>query len=214
MRSIIGINGSPRPNWNSARLLDSALAGAAHGAKTVRADLFRMQYMGCVSCFACKRLGSPSFGKCAVPDAIQPLLSDILNSDGLIVSAPVYFSDVPGAVRNLYERLWFPGLTYSTDGSTAYKKRIPVILIYTMNAGDASMYENLFASIRQPFEWLLGPVTELMVTDTLQFPDYSQYASAMFSEAKKRDHYDRTFPSELAKAAELGRRLAKGELGD
>ena len=64
MSRIIGINGSPRKDRNSARLLDSALSGAKDsGAEVRRIDLYDLSYTGCRSCFACKLLGSPTFGK-------------------------------------------------------------------------------------------------------------------------------------------------------
>ena len=69
MKKVIGINGSPRMNWNSSKMLDSALKGASEaGYETKRIDLYRLNYTGCRSCFACKRLGSPGFGRCAVAD--------------------------------------------------------------------------------------------------------------------------------------------------
>ena len=103
---VIGINGSPRKSKNSATLLEKALCGAEeNGAETKLYHLIDHTFSRCRSCFACKRLGGASFGKCAVRDDLAPILDDILNADGLIVSMPIYFGDVPGMVRNLMERL-------------------------------------------------------------------------------------------------------------
>ena len=110
MSRIIGINGSPRKDRNSARLLDSALSGAADsGAEVRRIDLYDLSYTGCRSCFACKLLGSPTFGRCAVNDDLKPVLEDILSSDGLIISSPIYFGSAPGMVRS------FSSTIYPTD---------------------------------------------------------------------------------------------------
>ena len=55
---IIAINGSPRKNWNTARLLEAALGGArAQGAETKLYHLHDYDFKGCRSCFACKRIG-------------------------------------------------------------------------------------------------------------------------------------------------------------
>ena len=51
MKKVIGINGSPRMNWNSAKMLDSALKGASEaGYETKRIDLYKLNYTGCRSC--------------------------------------------------------------------------------------------------------------------------------------------------------------------
>ena len=48
------INGSPRKNGNTAKLLKRAMEGAAEaGAETELINL----YEGCMSCFACKLKG-------------------------------------------------------------------------------------------------------------------------------------------------------------
>ena len=130
---VIGINGSPRKNRNSATVLKEALKGAeSAGAETEKIDLFSLKYTGCLSCFSCKRLGGESFARCALKDDLTEVLEKILEADAVIISAPIYYADVPGAVRNLYERLLFPPNLYSVDGSTGYTRRIPVGLIYTM----------------------------------------------------------------------------------
>lgn len=53
---VIGFNGSPRKNWNTAILLNKALEGSASlGAETELIHLYDIDYKGCTSCFACKR---------------------------------------------------------------------------------------------------------------------------------------------------------------
>jgi multimeric flavodoxin WrbA len=104
--NVVAILGSPRKNGNSAALLDAALKGAAEsGAVCERIDLFDLQYKGCVSCFGCKRLGGASYGRCAQKDALTPVLEKILAADVLLLATPLYFGEVPGAVRNLLQRL-------------------------------------------------------------------------------------------------------------
>lgn len=55
---VIAINGSPRKNWNTHKLLNAALEGAkSMGAETEIIHLYDLNYTGCRSCFACKRKG-------------------------------------------------------------------------------------------------------------------------------------------------------------
>ena len=204
---IIGICGSPRKNGNSAAMLDAALAGAAeHGGLTERIELFDLRYSGCKSCFACKRLGGDSFGRCALRDDLTEVLDKILNADAVIIATPLYFGEVPGAVRNLFERLWFPGLKYAKDFSTAFPKRVKVRLIYTMNVADHRFYQNVIQSHRQNF-MMLGNTEVLTAEDTLQFDDYSLYASEMIDGAAKKLRHETVFPEDCAKAYEMGKRL-------
>ena len=93
---VIGINGSPRKTWHSAQLLDNALEGArAAGAETKRIDLFDLDFRGCISCFACKRLGGPSYTKCAQRDALTPVARG-RSSPQMRSSSPrrVYYGEV------------------------------------------------------------------------------------------------------------------------
>lgn len=205
----VGICGSPRKKGNSAAMLEAALAGAAEqGSQVEWIDLFDLQYSGCRSCFACKRLGGESFGKCALRDDLTEVLNKILTADAMILATPLYFGEVPGAVRNLLERLWFPGLLYSKDFKIAYKKRVKVGLIYTMNVPDQAMYQELMKSQQMNFMMLLGKTEVVTAVDTMQFDDYSLYASEMFDGAAKKLRHETVFPEECAKAYEMGKRLA------
>ena len=206
---IIGINGSPRKNWNSAAVLEEALKGAAEtGAQVKRIDLFEKHFSGCLSCFSCKRLGGPSFARCALKDDRTDILKEILEADAVIISAPIYYGDVPGAVRNLYERILFPANLYSAEGKTGYSRKIPVGLIYTMGAPDPAFNNNRAEQDKIPFEMFVGPVEVLNVADTFQFDDYSKYASSMFDPEAKKKRRDEQFPEECRQAYELGKRLA------
>lgn len=205
---IIGICGSPRKNGNSAAMLDAALKGATeNGAEVERVDLFDLQYSGCRSCFACKRLGGESFGRCALRDDLTTVLDRILTADAVILATPLYFGEVPGAVRNLFERLWFPGLKYAKDFSTAFPKRVKVGLIYTMNVPDHRFYQSVIQSHRQSF-MMLGDTEVITAEDTMQFDDYSKYASEMFDGEAKKLRHETVFPQECEKAYEMGKRLA------
>lgn len=154
---IIGINGSPRLSGNSAAMLESALAGAReNGAEAERIDLFRLHYSGCISCFGCKLLGGESFGRCAQRDELTDVLDKVLAADAVILSTPLYFGETPGAVRNFLERLWFPAQQYAKNYASAYKRRIKVGLIYTMNLPSDAMYQDVIKRHQQNCMMLLG----------------------------------------------------------
>ncbi len=208
MKKVIGINGSPRMNWNSAKMLDSALNGASQaGCATKRIDLYKLNYTGCRSCFACKRLDSPGFGRCAVADDLKPVLDEILSADGLILSSPIYFGGDPGMVRSFCERLWFPSHTYSTDDTVAYDRHLKIALIYTMNVPRQEFYDEFIRSEADKFSSMVGETSVLCAVDTLQFDDYSKYSSSAFDPEHKRQVHETIFPEDLERAYRLGKEL-------
>ena len=205
---VIAINGSPRKNGNSAAMLTAAMQGAMDaGAECRRVDLFDLDYKGCVSCFGCKRLGGESFGRCAQRDALTAVLDEILEGDVLLLATPLYFGETPGAVRNLLERLWFPGQQYAKNYRSAYPKRIKVGLLYTMNLPSEAMYKDVISRHVQNFTMLLGKTSYVAAVDTMQFDDYSLYASEMFDGAAKQAHRDTQFPVDCQKAYEMAKSL-------
>ena len=205
---VIAINGSPRKKGNSAAMLDAAMRGALEaGADCRRVDLFDLDYKGCVSCFGCKRLGGASFGRCAQRDGLTALLDDILTADVLLLATPLYFGEVPGAVRNLLERLWFPGLLYAKNYRGAYTHRVKVGLMYTMNVPDETMYKGLITGHVQNFSMLLGKTEYVTALDTMQFDDYSLYASEIFDGEAKKLRKETVFPKDCEKAYEMAKRL-------
>lgn len=208
MSRIVGINGSPRMGWNSAKMLESALKGAADkGIETKRIDLYRLHYTGCRSCFSCKRLGSPGFGRCAVNDDLKPVLDEIMESDGLIVSSPVYFGSDPGMVRSFFERLWFPSHTYSRDDTVAYDLHLKIGLIYTMNVPSSDLYSDFLESQKDKFSSMVGETTVLCAADTLQFDDYSKYSSSAFDPKHKLAVHESSFADDLLRAYQMGQTL-------
>ncbi|MDR3309937.1 MAG: flavodoxin family protein [Oscillospiraceae bacterium] len=205
---IIGLNGSPRAQWNTAQMVESALDGARDaGAQTKKYDLYKLTFKGCSSCFECKRLDYPSFGKCAMEDALTPVLNDVLSADGIVLGSPIYFGDLTACVRAFLERLWFAGLAYNSDYTAVYERRIPVRLIFTMNAPIENFHRQLNESVASTMRNFIGETEILEATDTLQFDDYARYETSVFNVAAKLRRHMNVFPEDLKKAYKVGRDL-------
>lgn len=209
MKKVIGINGSPRKK-NSSEMLDFALRGAASkGAEVERIDLGKLNFSGCKSCFACKLKDGKSFGKCALRDDLTPVLKKILSADAVIISAPIFWGDVPGMVRNLLERLWFPGLTYMSDGTVAYDKPVNAGVILTMGMPDLSQVQHTVDEMLGNMKFILRGKVELVTThETLQYDDYSRYVGDYKLALKEQIHKDQ-YPIDCQHAFEMGARLAE-----
>jgi multimeric flavodoxin WrbA len=203
---VIAINGSPRKDWNTAQMVESALKGAADaGAETKLYHLRDLDFKGCTSCFACLRLGAPTHGRCSYPDALKPVIDELLSADALIIGSPVYFGDVTAATRALLERLWFGGLAYDMDHFVLYTRQIPVKVIFTTNAPTEGFHTTLNESIIHAMSRFIGPTEIIEANDTLQFDDYAKYDAAMFNVEAKRQGRKERFPTDLARAYEVGK---------
>ena len=214
MGSIIAINGSPRKTWNTATLLEHALKGAASaGNETELIHLYDLDFKGCTSCFSCKMVGGKSYGRCAEQDDMTPVLEQIPGADALILGSPIYLGAATGEMRSFLERLVFPYLVYDPERSTLFPKKIPVGFIYTMGAEEARVkemgYEMQFRLTEMLLARVFGTCESLLVTDTLQFDDYSKYVSSAFDPEAKAQRHRTVFPEDCRKAFALGKRLGQ-----
>lgn len=211
---IYAINGSPRKKWNTANVLQSALDGAASAfqAETELINLYELKYKGCISCFQCKLIGGPSYGRCAVKDELKPILDEIIEADAIIFGSPIYFSDVTGMMRCFLERLCFALFVYDQNYSSLAPKKIPTGFIYTMNVPHDMMatyhYPERLGVMEAFVHRIFGhkPLVEY-VNNTVQFADYSKYKVEIFSEKDKQEYREKHFAEDCQKASEMARSL-------
>lgn len=210
---VIGINGSPRKDWNTGTLINKMLEGAASkGADTKTIQLYELDYKGCKSCFSCRRKGSNSYGRCALKDELTPVLDEVADADALVLGSPLYIGSVTGEMKSFLERFIFPYLVYDQQRSSLFKKSLPIGLVFTMGAPEVRIKE---AGYDQHFKFLetilkrmfKGSIETVISTDTCQFDDYSKYESSAFDPAEKAKRKQEIFPLDCQKAFEIGARL-------
>lgn len=213
--TFYAVNGSPRKNRNTAALLTHALGGVAAErpeAESELVHLYDLDYTGCTSCFACKRLGGKSYGRCAVRDGLAPLLDKLADADGIIFGSPVFFHGITGKMKMFLERLLFPYAVYDADYSSLAPRKMPTAFIYTMNVPHETMlahaYPGAFRGTELFLEKIFTKPEILYVNDTYQFDDYSKYKADCFSEPEKARRRERQFPVDCQEAFELGKRVA------
>ena len=210
MKKIIIIDGGPRKNFNTASMLQKFAEGASSvgegiEVKTVR--LYGLDYKGCMSCMACKIKGKAS-NVCKFRDALTPILEDIADADGLVLGSPIYFGDVTGQIRTFLERLTFPWLSYNDYSMTA-PKRMPVVLVETMNGTPEMNNSQGYGSMEYCIKSALGDPERLIAYNTYQVKNYDRYELAGFSEEAKRKYRDAHWEEDLQKAFEAGKRMAE-----
>jgi Multimeric flavodoxin WrbA len=211
---VIAFNGSPRKKWNTATLLNKALEGAAlQGADTELVHLYDLNFRGCLSCFACKTKGGPSYGKCAARDDLTPILKKVEETDAFILGSPIYFGTVSGEMRSFMERLMFPYHVYTYPPRSLFPRKIHTGFIYTMNAPEEWMkklgYDKIIVSNERTLKTIFGASESLFSFDTYQFEDYSKVVVESFDPEKKAERRREVFPIDCQKAFEMGIRLTQ-----
>lgn len=97
---VLGIAGSPRRGGNTETLLDRFLAGAAEaGGEVEKLIVSRLNLRGCIGCDTCW-----AADRCALEDDFLPVNRKLIESDIVVVAAPLYFLNVPAQVKALIDR--------------------------------------------------------------------------------------------------------------
>ncbi len=209
---IIILNGSPRKDWNTAKMLKEAQRGAESvGAETEYIDLFDLSFTGCRSCLACKRKDAERC-KCFWKDDLSPVIDRIFAADALIIGSPIYLGDITSQVHALIERLHFCALSYD-NYSNYYTGKVDVGIILTMNAPKTVYnlaYRKKAKEVAQGFKVLNGATEVYACCDTLQVDDYSKYNMASFNEEHKKSMREKQFPEDLKNAFKMGAELGSG----
>lgn len=211
---VIAVNGSPRKQGNTATLLNHALEGARSvGAETELVHLYDLDYKGCRSCFGCKKVGGPSYGRCATKDGLTPLLEAVPSAGAIILGSPIYCMQVTGEMRSFFERLLYPYLEYAEPMRSLYPGRLKIGLLYTMGMPETAMQANglerSLAISSAVVNLIFGQPEVLYCCDTILFGDsWQQYVSSGFDAALKEKQKKEVFPIACRHAYQMGTRLA------
>jgi len=210
---MIAVNGSPRKQWNTAKLLEKVVEGAkSAGMEAKLVHIYDFDFKGCISCFACKRASGTSYGRCVVRDSLTPLLDEIRDVDALVLGSPLYFMSETGEMRSFMERVCFPYVRYSSPPTTLFPRQIRNACVYTLNAGEElAEYMGLADHVKKTkffMEMVFGSCEIQICYDTLQYDDYEAHGNVFFDGAAKKRRREEMFPKDLEQAFELGKRMS------
>jgi multimeric flavodoxin WrbA len=211
MKKIMIIDGGPRKNMNTAAIVEKFAQGAREaGAEVKIVRLYDIEYKGCRSCMACQ-LKDKRVDSCRFKDGLTDILAECAAADGLVLASPIYYGEITAQLRAFFERLTFPWLSYS-KGSLNAPKKMPVSMIYTMNATpeQAEMLKGTMGMVEKFLGMALGHEVEVIqANNTTQVNNYAIFDfSEGTAEAKKRWR-DEHWEQDLQKAFDAGRRMAE-----
>ena len=110
---VLLINGSPRPNGNTALALKNmAEVFEAQGVEAEILNVGSNAVRGCIACNTCKKAG-----KCVFDDAVNEAAPKFQEADGLVVASPVYYASANATLIAFLDRLFY---------STSFDKRMKV----------------------------------------------------------------------------------------
>ena len=101
MKKLLAILGSPHRNGSSAAMLNQASQAARQAGWDVRTvHLYEKHISFCTGCRRCMEAG-----RCVQKDDIQEIAELLESCDMVVLAAPVYWANVPAAVKNMFDRL-------------------------------------------------------------------------------------------------------------
>lgn len=102
---MLGLQGSPRPEGNTSRLLSAFLEEAVRcGAYADTVTAAAKNVHGCTHCGQCERTGF-----CSINDEMQEIYPLLRQADLVVMASPVFFYHVPAQLKALIDRtqtLW------------------------------------------------------------------------------------------------------------
>lgn len=120
---VVGLVGSPRRGGNTDILVGNVLGGAAEaGAKTEKIVIKDLQIETCTGCLDCWQSG-----KCNQFDDDLPwLIEQFAEADGLVLGSPVWSGFLPGAMKNVFDRMTGSStIIQSSGGLSKVLSRLP-----------------------------------------------------------------------------------------
>ena len=100
---VLMINGSPRPNGNTAMALtEMEKIFAQDGIETETIQVGNQNIRGCIACGHCYKNG-----KCVFDDCINDIAAKFEDADGLVVASPVYYASANATLIAVLDRLFY-----------------------------------------------------------------------------------------------------------
>lgn len=150
---IVCINGSPRPQGNSAAMIERFTATAKEkGAEIETFHLGKLTFSGCVSCRACKTASV----ECVINDDLQKVLDAAAKCDVMVLASPVYFGDVTGQTKCFIDRTyaWFtPDYISDIENSSRLEKGKHLVFFMPQGYPDPTVFDDIIPKYARFLGW-------------------------------------------------------------
>jgi len=134
---ILGIEGSPRQDGNTEKLVRHTLNGAAEeGCQVVFLKLANLNIEHCTGCGSCR-----ATGECVLNDDMDRVVDAIQESDIIVVGSPVYAWQVTGITKVFMDRLC---RLLTQDYQSRLNGPKKIAFAYTQGNPDPKMFQVYF----------------------------------------------------------------------
>jgi multimeric flavodoxin WrbA len=135
---VVAFNGSARKNGNTAILVKYVFSELKkEGIDTEMVQLAGKNIQGCIACRKCFELKNK---RCSVEkDILNQCLEKMLESDGIILASPVYYSDVTPNMKALIERA---GYVSGANGGLL-KRKVGASVVAVRRAGAIHTFDSM-----------------------------------------------------------------------
>ena len=156
---VLGFNGSPRKDGNTAWAINMILDGAKEqGAHTECWHSGELDISPCRGCLGCVQND-----KCVINDDMQRIYSALIQTDVIVLGSPVYMAQMSAQAKTFTDRLFAliaPRFSPRFKEENAGKK---LILLFTQGNPNAEMFQAYFDYTKNMFQMLEFDVIGLHV---------------------------------------------------
>lgn len=101
---ILVLNGSPRANGNTAKMIASFRKGAERvGSKVTVIEVCKKRISGCIACEHCHAKGN---GQCVQKDDMREIYDELKEADMLVLASPIYYHGISGQLKCAIDRFY------------------------------------------------------------------------------------------------------------
>lgn len=102
--NILVLNGSPRPNGNTAAMVSAFSEGAMEkGHQVTSINVCQKKIAGCLACEYCHTKGN---GKCIQNDDMQEVYPVLEEAEMIVLASPVYYHSFTGQIQCAVNRIY------------------------------------------------------------------------------------------------------------
>ena len=102
--NILVLNGSPRPNGNTAAMVNAFVEGAGeNGHQITVVDVCRKKIAGCLACEYCHTKGE---GRCIQQDDMQEIYPVLKEAEMIVLASPIYYHSFTGQLQCAINRIY------------------------------------------------------------------------------------------------------------
>ena len=136
--NILVLNGSPRPNGNTAAMVGAFVEGASENGHAITVvPVCQKKIAGCLACEYCHTKGE---GKCVQKDDMQEVYPVLAEAEMIVLASPIYYHSFTGQLQCAINRI------YALDKPKNLKKAALIL-----SSGDDKVYDGAIYEYQNSF---------------------------------------------------------------